>query len=80
MHQPDPDYEGFGWIKVPRYRVSPDKSWEERYRDLEAHHVQETEFLISEVRRLAAELKAVRERGVEGRRRSEGGTPPSLRR
>lgn len=62
MREPDPNYEGFGWIKVRRYQMDEEKSWEDRYRDLEAHHVEETTFLIGEVRRLAAELRDLREK------------------
>jgi hypothetical protein len=47
-------FEGFGWIKVPRYVMDQSKCWEERYRELEQHHIQETKFLIAKVRELAA--------------------------
>jgi hypothetical protein len=47
-------FEGFGWIKVPRYVMDESKSWQERYRELEHHHIQETTFLIAKVRELAA--------------------------
>jgi hypothetical protein len=50
------DYQGFGWIKVPKYVLDETKSWEERYQALEAHHIQETSFLIDKVRELAAAL------------------------
>jgi len=50
------DYIGYAWIEVPRYKMDPNKSWEERYKDLERHHVEETNFLINEVRKLAARL------------------------
>jgi hypothetical protein len=40
------NYEGYGWIKVQRYQMDESKSWEERYRDLERHLMQETTFLI----------------------------------
>ncbi|MEL6344514.1 MAG: hypothetical protein AAFV53_15465 [Myxococcota bacterium] len=46
----------YRWVGVPRYRDDPSLSWEARYRRLDAHHVQETEFLIAEVRRLAQRL------------------------
>jgi hypothetical protein len=55
--EPDPKYDGHSWIRVPRYEMDPEKSWEERYRELETHHVAETSFLIEEVRRLAALIK-----------------------
>lgn len=50
-------YAGFRWIKVPKYVMDETKSWEERYRELEAHHIQETTFLIDKVRELAAALE-----------------------
>jgi hypothetical protein len=46
-------YAGFGWIRVKRYVMDESLTWEERYRQLEKHHVQETQFLIDEVRKLA---------------------------
>ncbi|OAI53307.1 hypothetical protein AYO47_05060 [Planctomyces sp. SCGC AG-212-M04] len=49
-------YEGQRWIKVPRYVMDESKTWEERYRQLEEHHVRETTFLIEKVRELAAKL------------------------
>jgi hypothetical protein len=50
-------YDGYRWIKVPRYVMDETKSWEERYRQLEEHHIQETTFLIDKVRELAAALE-----------------------
>ena len=29
------DYRGHKWIKVPRHKYDPDRSWEQNYRDLE---------------------------------------------
>lgn len=52
------NYDGFGWIKVPRYTMDQSKSWEDRYHDLEQHHVRETTFLIEKVRELAAAFAA----------------------
>ena len=47
------EYQGYQWIKVKHHKPDPKKSWEERYKDLEKHHVEETSFLIEEVRKLA---------------------------
>jgi hypothetical protein len=47
------NYDGYGWIKVPTFIDDTSKSWEERFKALEAHHKVETEFLIAEVRKLA---------------------------
>lgn len=48
-------YEGYRWIKVKRHQDDPNLSWEERFKILERHHVEETQFLIDEIRRLAKE-------------------------
>lgn len=53
----DADYS---WIKVPRFKDNPELSWGERFHALEAHHTQETEFLIAEVQRLRAEVSAAK--------------------
>jgi len=44
--------DDYTWIKVKRYQMDPNKSWEERYRELEQHHEQETTFLINKIREL----------------------------
>ena len=49
------NYDGYKWINVRQHKFDPAKSWEENYRDLEKHHVEETTFLIEEVRKLAAQ-------------------------
>lgn len=46
-------YEGYKWIKSGRFKDDETKTWEERYRALEKHHIEETTFLIEEIRRLA---------------------------
>jgi len=46
-------YDGYGWIKVRRYKMDQSKTWEEKYKELEQHHIEETTFLIAEVRKLA---------------------------
>ena len=40
----------YSWIRVPKYKDDPSKSWEERYKALHEHHVLETEFLIEKIR------------------------------
>ena len=52
-------YDGYGWIKVPRYTMDESKTWEERYHDLDKHHIQETTFLIDKIRELAAEIEGL---------------------
>ena len=44
--------ETFGWIRVARYRDDEALSWEERYKRLEQHHIEETSFLIERIRTL----------------------------
>lgn len=52
-------YDGHAWIKVPRYAMDESKSWEERYRELEQHHIAETTFLVEKVRELAAAVNSI---------------------
>ena len=49
----------YKWVKVKRYVNDPDKDWEGKFKSLLIHHQKETEFLISEIRKLAAELDSV---------------------
>lgn len=44
-----PDYS---WIKVKRYVDDESLTWEERYKRLMEHHIEETTFLIDEVNKL----------------------------
>ncbi len=44
--------ETYKWIKVKRYQLDESKSWEERYRDLEKHHLEESNFLITKIRQI----------------------------
>lgn len=48
--------ETYKWIKVKRYISDETKSWSERYRDLEVHHLQETNFLIDKIRQIVSEI------------------------
>jgi hypothetical protein len=48
--------ETYSWIKVKAHRDDPTKSWEERYRDLEKHHLAETQFLINKIREIVAQV------------------------
>lgn len=49
-------YEGYKWIKVKKYKIDESKSWEENYKELDKHHIEETTFLINKVRELANKL------------------------
>lgn len=50
--------KGYGWIKVKKDPLidEADASWQERFEALQAHHIEETTFLIEKVRELAALL------------------------
>ncbi|MBS1612836.1 MAG: hypothetical protein JST49_08455 [Bacteroidetes bacterium] len=47
--------QGYKWIKVKRYEMDESLSWEERYKQLEAHHEKETTFLIEKIREIVRE-------------------------
>lgn len=47
----------FKWIKVKKYEDNPKLTWEERYKVLEKHHLEETQFLINKIRSIVANLK-----------------------
>ena len=42
--------ETYNWIKTKKYNDDITLSWEERYKKLEKHHIEETSFLIEKVR------------------------------
>lgn len=46
------EYKGYGWIAVKSYMMNTEKTWEDRYRDLTNHHIEETTFLIDELRKI----------------------------
>lgn len=46
------DYSGYKWIKVKKFKFDDSRSWEENYKELENHHIEETKFLINEIRDL----------------------------
>lgn len=48
--------ETYKWINVKRYQDDETKSWEERYRELEKHHLEETIFLIKKIREIIQTL------------------------
>ena len=47
--------QGYKWIKVRRYEMDESLSWEELYKQLEAHHEKETTFLIEKIREIVRE-------------------------
>ena len=46
----------YKWIKVPKYNDDETLSWEERYKRLNDHHIEETTFLINKIRELVTSL------------------------
>lgn len=54
-------------MKRPKkYTDDPSLSWEERYKRLEAHHIEETEYLLAKLEDARAELKDLRRLRDEG--------------
>lgn len=47
--------ENYKWIKVKKYVMDENLSWEERYRKLDEHHIEETNFLINKIREIVKE-------------------------
>jgi hypothetical protein len=47
---------------VKKHTFEPDASWEENYKALDEHHIQETIFLISKVRELAKQIDRLLDR------------------
>ncbi|UPT67620.1 MAG: hypothetical protein M0D57_02815 [Sphingobacteriales bacterium JAD_PAG50586_3] len=48
--------ETYKWIKVEKYNDDASLTWEERYRRLEQHHIEETKFLIDTIREIVKTL------------------------
>ena len=46
-------------IPIKKYVMDPQRTWEERYQQLEHHHLEETAFLIGRIEELEAELERV---------------------
>ena len=42
--------ETYKWIKIKKFKDDESLSWEERYKKLEEHHIEETNFLIDKIR------------------------------
>lgn len=49
--------QGYKWIKLRRYEMDESLSWEERYKQLEAHHEKETTFLIEKIREIVRNIQ-----------------------
>ncbi len=48
--------ETYKWIKVKSYVDDESLSWEERYKKLEKHHIEETTFLIDKIREVVKNI------------------------
>ncbi|WP_299621465.1 hypothetical protein [uncultured Tenacibaculum sp.] len=48
--------ETYKWIKVKKYVDDQSLSWEERYKRLEKHHLEETNFLIDKIREVVKQF------------------------
>ena len=62
------DYSNFKWIKVNKFTFDSTKSWEENFKQFEKHHIEETTFLINEIKKLSEDSKfllALRHAGVD---------------
>lgn len=49
-------YKDYSWIKVKRFECKEGMSVEDKFEALKKHHIEETKFLIDEIRSLAAKL------------------------
>jgi hypothetical protein len=52
------EFDGYKWIKVKQFKFDPAKSWEENFKGLEQHHIEETTFLINKVRELDKRIES----------------------
>lgn len=43
-------------MPVKKYEMDESKDWEGRYKDLEAHHIEETTSLLAKIKKLEKEL------------------------
>lgn len=48
--------ETYKWIKVKKYTDDETLTWEERYKRLEEHHIEETSFLINKIREIVKNI------------------------
>lgn len=42
----------YKWIKVKKFVDNESLTWEERFKALEEHHIEETRFLINKIREI----------------------------
>lgn len=48
--------ETYKWIKIKKYIDDESLTWEERYKILWEHHIEETTFLIDKIRAIVKEI------------------------
>ncbi len=48
--------ETHNWIKVERYKDDDTLTWEERYKRLNEHYINETNFLITKIREIVKNI------------------------
>ena len=51
--------ETYNWIKVKKYKDDESLTWEERYKKLEQHHIDETNFLINKISEIVENEKTL---------------------
>lgn len=58
MEEPDKKeiLQTYKWIKVKKYSDDETLTWEERYKKLEEHHIEETSFLINKIREIVKDI------------------------
>lgn len=58
MEEPDKKeiLQTYKWIKVKKYSDDETLTWEERYKKLEEHHIEETSFLINKIREIVKNI------------------------
>lgn len=52
-------------IPIKKYVMDESLSWEERYRQLEAHHEEETKWMIAHIKELEDRIEESRQVGME---------------
>ena len=48
--------DSYKWIKVKKYSMDENLTWEERYNKLNEHHIEETNFLINKIREIVSNI------------------------
>jgi hypothetical protein len=58
---------GRAQVKIPikKYVMDESLSWEERYKKLDAHHLEETTFLLEHIKELEEQIRAYKDNAIE---------------